>query len=468
MFDFGLEDCGVRLVYKCEFPEARTGGVGVTLKNVYNDRFFAPVNVEFSQRPGPPPGRSHSDEIMDEAAHEIVDTKALYRSIDRLLDSVVKAHAVEEMVNRMMELFVEEPAIPILGARVWERRGDRYVLFFQRVEQEKVPVGFEISADEPSLTYLKSRGVVFLTPEDPEYDHRLEESLGVSNFAAVTAGLAERYIVSFDVVWTEFSDREEFMLFLDIVRQVINSRLSAEHYEGMLREARTIQTSALPQTMPDFEGYDVYGLSIPAEGEQVGGDLFGWMKESGEDILTLFIGDASGHGLPAALMARDLHTALHMGNISDVKLTRMVSRINRIFCENTPPGKYMTLFYGEIDALDQLVYCSAGHPGLVISGDDVIELKQGGPILGVKIDARYRRGVHSLRSGDLLCLYTDGLSETFGPKGEMFGDVRIHELLRERRGRPSQEIVEEILDIVHRFGGQRQEDDRTLVVAQRK
>jgi sigma-B regulation protein RsbU (phosphoserine phosphatase) len=404
---------------------------------------------------------------MDQTARELTDSKALYRRIDHLIEKVGAAHMVEEMVNRALELFVEDPAVPIQGVRVWERRSGRYVLYFQSVTEEKVPLGYELHADHPVLLELLRRKAILMTPDDPGYDHPLEQRLGVTHFAAVTVGPGHRFIISFDLAWDEFSDREEFMFFLDIVRQLIDSRLTAEHYEDMLGEVRRIQASTLPEQMPAFSGYDVYGISVPAEGEQVGGDVFGFVNQHDESVLGFFVGDASGHGLPAALMARDLHTALLMGAMSELMMSRLVARINGILCRITPTGKYMSLFYGEIDAQHQLVYCSAGHPALALSGDEFVVLRQGGPILGVKEDARYSRGVHTLERGDILCLITDGVTETFGQGGQLFGPQRVRDCLLRHRHRSAREIVEGLLAEVGKFGNQREEDDRTILVVKR-
>jgi sigma-B regulation protein RsbU (phosphoserine phosphatase) len=167
-------------------------------------------------------------------------------------------------------------------------------------------------------------------------------------------------------------------------------------------------------------------------------------------------------------MARDVRTAVHMGVVGEIKITRMVRRINRIICDQAPTGRFISMFYGEIDRLDQLIYTAAGHPALHLSGDTFRVLREGGPVLGIHPDAHYVRGGAVLRQGDLLCLYTDGLSEARSPSGDLFGDERVQELLVELRHRAAREIVQRIFAEVHRFTGGLKDDDQTMVVVKRK
>jgi sigma-B regulation protein RsbU (phosphoserine phosphatase) len=142
--------------------------------------------------------------------------------------------------------------------------------------------------------------------------------------------------------------------------------------------------------------------------------------------------------------------------------------VNRILCRNSLNGRFVTMFYGEIDRLHQLIYTSAGHPGLALGDGRFTLLREGGPILGVNPNASYTRGTYSIGTRHVVCLFTDGISEAQSPSGELFGEERIRAYVRAHRRAGARELAEGVMAEVEAFSEGRQDDDRTIVIVKRR
>ena len=153
----------------------------------------------------------------------------------------------------------------------------------------------------------------------------------------------------------------------------------------------------------------------------------------GFSLPTNVVADATGHGLPAALQVRDVFTGLRMGLAREFKLTRTVARLNQIIHRSRLATKFVTLFLAELNLEGRIIFCNAGHPAAIVMREDgsVSLLRSGGMILGPNPDARYTFGIENINPGDLLVLYTDGITEaTGGVDGEEYGRERLIHTLR--------------------------------------
>ncbi|MFP3942157.1 MAG: PP2C family protein-serine/threonine phosphatase [Thermoanaerobaculia bacterium] len=254
--------------------------------------------------------------------------------------------------------------------------------------------------------------------------------------------------------------------------------LEKERYERDLQLAAEIQRQILPEGVPDVPGYELAGWNRPAR--EVGGDYYDLVPLPSEDRgsedgrvgrLGFALADVSGKGVPAALMVSTLHSAVRllMGRMGAGP--RLVERLNRHILASSAPNKFITLVVGELDAsAGRLVYVNAGHnPGLVIrSGGAVERLGAGGLPVGLLPGSTYRDGSLDLAPGDLVCLYSDGITECTSPAGEELGEERLVELLREAADRPVGEVVAVVEEAVTDFArGRPQGDDQTLVLLRR-
>jgi sigma-B regulation protein RsbU (phosphoserine phosphatase) len=164
-----------------------------------------------------------------------------------------------------------------------------------------------------------------------------------------------------------------------------------------------------------------------------------------------------------------------MGLARDYKIVRTVERLNKIIHQSTLTSRFVSMFYGELEPNGNFIYVNAGHvwPFHLAAGGEVRYLREGGPVLGPLREAEYERGFLRIEPGDLVVLYTDGITETLsdadaGERSEEYGVDRLVELCRARRGLPAEELVGAILDEVKEFSGDRPvADDRTVVVVKR-
>jgi sigma-B regulation protein RsbU (phosphoserine phosphatase) len=183
------------------------------------------------------------------------------------------------------------------------------------------------------------------------------------------------------------------------------------------------------------------------------------------------VGDVSGKGVPAALLVSTLHSALRLLAERDSDLPEMFTRLSRHILDSSSANKFITLFFAQLDADRCAVrYVNAGHnPGLVLRATGAIEqLGAGGLPLGLLADATFQSEDLVLAPGDLLCLYSDGITEASAPDDEEFGIERLSELLVAHAGAPLSDLVAAIDGAVVRFAADRpQADDQTLVLLRR-
>jgi sigma-B regulation protein RsbU (phosphoserine phosphatase) len=254
---------------------------------------------------------------------------------------------------------------------------------------------------------------------------------------------------------------------LHTLRTVLAARSLQERWSRSLREAGEIQRGLLPRKPPLVPGYDVAGRSVAAE--EVGGDFFD-LQDLGRGTLGVTIGDASGHGLPAALVARDVVVGLRLGIDGETKMTRVFSRLNRILHEGVSFSAFVSAVYAEVEADGTVLYVNAGHPPpLWVDAHGSSSFPVGDTALGPLPEAHFRRRFARVPEGSVLVLYTDGIVERRAADGRLFGEERLVSVVRELVGESAQTVVDGVLDACHRFGGgDAWKDDATLVVVRRE
>jgi sigma-B regulation protein RsbU (phosphoserine phosphatase) len=141
-----------------------------------------------------------------------------------------------------------------------------------------------------------------------------------------------------------------------------------------------------------------------------------------------------------------------------------MEKLNHIIHRSRLTTKFVSCFYGELETGGILIYSNAGHnPPFILRGNHVEYLRNGGPVFGPTPDATYTRGYAKLDPGDLLCLYTDGIVEAHDRQDREFGLERLQRVVKQNRGRTSQEIGQEVLSRVTKWS-RSPEDDRTIVI----
>lgn len=255
---------------------------------------------------------------------------------------------------------------------------------------------------------------------------------------------------------------------IEAERRAEEAKLEAEQRAAQeLEIARRVQARLFPQSKPQAGALQYAGVCIQAR--QVGGDYYDFLA-LGPDRLGLVIGDIAGKGIAGALLMANLQANLRSqcANALNEPIARLPF-VNQLFYENTGDSSYATLFFGEYDAKsERLRYANCGHlPALLLHREGELErLNSNCTVLGLFKRWDYVIEDVSFLAGDLLILYTDGLSEATNEAGEEFGEERLVQSLRRHQALCPEQVIEALVTEVRSFAPSEQQDDITLVVAQ--
>lgn len=391
-----------------------------------------------------------------------IEAKPLYRLLDALFRSIEKARTPRRLVEAFLDGVFRELAEPLRfrSASLYIERPSGFRLSKQL--GEPIESAFDtLSADiEPLSQVLQHR--VYLYTDPATLAQARPFGIGRAFAACVVGRRSRRYVYVFSL--NDGFQNEEVDFALNTLRASLSSRLLEERLQGGLREAAEIQASLLPDVTPSFPPFEVAQRSHPAE--EVGGDFFDYSRALDEESLGIAIGDASGHGLPAALLVRDVVIGLRMGLEKDLRITSLFQRLNRVIHASTLSSKFISVFYAELDRDGMITYVNAGHPNpLLITRDAVSPLSIGGTVIGPLPEVRFKRGIITVPPGGCLVLCTDGILERRNRADEFYGEARLIETVQKNLTRPARDILSAVFKECEAFGEQRPfEDDATLVV----
>jgi serine phosphatase RsbU (regulator of sigma subunit) len=250
------------------------------------------------------------------------------------------------------------------------------------------------------------------------------------------------------------------------IKALIEKVAEKERLDRELQIAREIQIKLLPADLPQVTGFDLAATSRPAR--EVAGDYYdALLLEPGR--LVLVVADVSGKGVAAAMLMSNLQAALHALLHQNLPLDNMVGRLNEVVYKNSTPEMFITFFVAIIDTSSLILeYVNAGHEQpFLIRQDETIELGPCGLILGAMPEAPYRLGRVLLRAGDMLALYSDGITEAMNADEEEFDKERLTAALAELQEESAADVLRGVLDRVqtHCGAGSMPRDDLTFVVA---
>jgi sigma-B regulation protein RsbU (phosphoserine phosphatase) len=249
--------------------------------------------------------------------------------------------------------------------------------------------------------------------------------------------------------------------------EVIASEVAQrERLNRELEIAREVQEHLFPRICTALPGLDYAGRCRPAR--VIGGDYYDFLELADGCLLGIAIGDVSGKGIPAALLMASLQASLRGQTISGpTDLAKLMYNVNRLIFETSPANRYATFFYGQFEPLARrLTYVNGGHnPPMVFRNGEVLRLEDGGPVVGLFKTASYTQSGVILEGGDVLLLYTDGISEAMNASDEEWGEERMIEAVRACQCRPSLEMIDELMCAADGFAaGAPQHDDMTIMV----
>ena len=246
---------------------------------------------------------------------------------------------------------------------------------------------------------------------------------------------------------------------------LMEARIEKERLEKEIGLARTIQEALLPSSLPDTSPVDISPRNIPSR--QVGGDYYDVIDLGGRTFL-LTIADVTGKGIPASLIMANVQAMVHMLAPLDMPLSEKTARINDVIYQNTPSDTFVTFFWGILDCNDlSLYYVNAGHNPPMIFREGFskpIELTKGGVILGaVPTHFPYECERVELKKGDILVMFTDGITEAMSPDEVEFGDEGIISVMRETKADDANTYADAIIHAIDVFTNSKYSDDVTLM-----
>lgn len=235
-----------------------------------------------------------------------------------------------------------------------------------------------------------------------------------------------------------------------------------------IRLASKIQLELLPQEFPNVPGYEIVGRTIPAQ--TVGGDYFDFIPIDSNRI-AICLGDVSGKGLPASLLMANLQATLRGQTLLNVPPRQCLERSNRLLFQSTSPEKFATLFYGILDATQhRFVYTNAGqdHPFVLRKANKPLRLDKGGIPLAMMGEFVYEDDAITIEPGEVIVMYSDGITEAMNAAEEMFTEQRVAETLQAHQNGSAKEILEKLTAAANAHAGNTpQSDDMTVVVVKR-
>ena len=269
-------------------------------------------------------------------------------------------------------------------------------------------------------------------------------------------------VTALSTLFSEVKERLEVRN-AELQRSVALSAEQLEKQEKDLERAREIQESLLPREIPQLPGFEVATAWSPAR--MVGGDYFDVLR-LGKDRLAICIADVVGKGVSAALLMANIQAMVRAFARDSESPAGMCNRVNAVLCGNIAADKFVTFFYGVLDADKRTFeYCSAGHPTpMLVSPGSMQRLRGGGAVLGVFPAWKYEDSVVNLSRGDRLVLFTDGITEATGVLGEEFGEDGLAAFAKANSGNSAIELNRLVLAQVTDFCGSKFQDDATLLV----
>lgn len=404
--------------------------------------------------------------LISKVGITLLASATLNETLEQIVSLVFEAVPADRCLLMMRDEGSEELRVAV--ARLRDRVGE---------------VG-EIRVSRNVLDEVVMRGKSVLT-SDAQHDPRFASGTvvlqGIRSVLAVPLGVADQVfgIIYADSPIADGRFTEDHLKLLTTLASVAairvenarlaEARLQQERLERELALAMEIQQRFQPAAPPHVPGYELQGISFPCY--EIGGDYYDFIKRD-DGRLVIALGDVSGKGTAAALLMSSLHAAIHAQSGSHDSLVATISAVNRYLADNIPPNRFVTLFYAELDPETGTVsFLNAGHnpPLIVHSAGTVEQLASGGLPLGIKPNAEFREGRTQMQLGDVLVIYSDGVTEAASPSGEEFGSTRLYEVVSRNIDASAAGIRDRIESALTKFSqGTQAADDITLVIVKRQ
>jgi serine phosphatase RsbU (regulator of sigma subunit)/pSer/pThr/pTyr-binding forkhead associated (FHA) protein len=328
-----------------------------------------------------------------------------------------------------------------------------------------------------------TEGIPILTSDamhDPRF--QAQQSVVLSNIRSVMAVPLASGEETFGMVYVDnpFHNRfkEEDLKVLTTIASVasikieherlLDERLEKRRMEEELKVASEIQMRLQPVSPPKLDGWDMTAVSFPCR--EIGGDYYDYIPRR-DGKMALAVGDVSGKGTGAALLMSSVHAAVRAQTQARTSISEIMGEINSYIYENSPSSKYLTLFYSVLDPLTgELTYSNGGHntPLLMKASGEIIRLDKGGLPVGLLPGISYDEDCVQFHPGDVLVIYSDGITESVNLEDEEFEESRLIEVVKNNLHRSASGIRDRIDEALSRFVGTAAAvDDMTVMLIKR-
>ena len=390
-----------------------------------------------------------------------------FRAMLRASRELVGHRPLDELFPLILDLSIEA-----VGAE----RGLLMVLEGERLVQKAMHGdGFRISSTVRDKVLIDKASVLVQDIENSEAFAKQQSisAQSIQTMMAVPLQTESRVIgllyVDSRLLVREFGEND--LNLLTILANIAATRIEQERLAALERESRQaaeIQRRILPACAPDIPGIDVAGFNAPCQ--TVGGDYFDYIPYD-DGKIGLIVGDVAGKGVSAALLMTNLQAFVQVYAEQCTSPADLVARLDKKISGNTPSNRFITFFFGILDpGTGELTYANAGHnPPILLRKDGSQEsLETTGTVLGMLPELSYTEATAQVNRGDLLAIFSDGVTEATDGDDVEFGEDRLSEILREHRQESAERVVDVTVERLKSWSGNAPDDDITLVVARRE
>ena len=407
-----------------------------------------------------------------------MEQKKLYKTIETISSGDFASD--KDMLIEVLNQIVLNQQMEINGGRMWRLNTDEktYELLYQTGRIERIAENFSLKISDYSVfDYIAKERTVL----GNETNTVLREK-GIFKYSASGVG----YKVKIDgkpyyeylLALNSNEVNDDLRLALNIISTALTARIKqrnvisrADTMKADLDKARELQKSILPEHQYNFHDYELFGITNPAE--IVGGDFFDYIEMGEDEKLAVIVGDAASKGVSASAEAMYISGALRMGANFEIKISPLMQRMNKLVNKIFADDKFASMFYGELSTEKNglFLYSNAGHnpPVFLRSDSDLVEmLNTTGPVLGPTPNAKFLVDNINIHPGDVLFMYSDGVTDSTDNKFNNYGEERLLKLLIKVKNKSAKEISYAILEDVIKFSRHGSyNDDKTIVVIKR-
>ncbi|CAN5555118.1 hypothetical protein BH10ACI3_BH10ACI3_00550 [soil metagenome] len=425
--------------------------------------------------------RNPTVEMLDSSMSSRSDLLGL---ISKVGIALLSSSGLDDTLDQVATLVFEAvPAERVVIMLRDEKAGTDMQIKVARTRGSDVPIS-EVRISRAIMNEVMENGKSVLTSDaqqDPRFASQTIILQGIRSVLAVPLSVDERHV--FGIIYADSpthqatfaSEHLDILTTLASVASIrvenaslLDERINRERMERELELATEIQQRFQPEGPPTVEGYDFQGISFSCY--EIGGDYYDFIpRHDGKMLVAL--GDVSGKGTSASLLMSSLHAAVHGQVAAKTPLDQLVRSVNVYLAGNTPANRFITFFAAELEpATGELTFINAGHnPAILCRANGSIELlDSSGLPLGLMDFAEYETGTAHLNSGDVLFIYSDGVSEANNLAEDEFGMDRLQHTISTNVSRSASGIRDKVESALSDFTGTAApNDDITLVIVKR-